>query len=43
MTDFNLNITNITFAAGHDNTPHFSGAFKQLTGMRLRDYRRGLF
>ena len=37
LADPHLNITDIAFAAGYDNTPHFSRAFKRLTGMRPRD------
>ena len=43
LADPHLNITDIAFAAGYGNTPHFSRAFKRLTGMRPGDYRRGLF
>ncbi len=43
MADSDLNIADIAFAAGYENAPHFSRAFKRLTGMTPRDYRRGLF
>jgi AraC-like DNA-binding protein len=43
LADLHLSITDIAVAAGYDNTPHFSRAFKRLEGMRPRDYRRGLF
>jgi len=42
LADPHLNITDIGFAAGYDNTPHFSRAFKRLTGMTPSDYRCGL-
>ena len=32
----------IAFSAGYDNAPHFCRAFKRLTGMTPRDYRRSL-
>jgi AraC-like DNA-binding protein len=35
-----LNIADIAFAAGYENAPHFSRAFRRLTGMTPRDYRR---
>jgi len=35
-----MNIADIAFAAGYENAPHFSRAFKRLTGMTPRDYRR---
>jgi AraC-like DNA-binding protein len=34
-----LNIADIAFAAGYDNAPHFSRAFKRFAGMTPRDYR----
>jgi len=43
LADPRLNITDIAFAAGYVNAPHFHRAFKRLTGMTPRDYRRGLF
>ncbi len=43
MADPDLDITDIAFAAGYVNPPHFYRAFKRLTGMTPRDYRRGLF
>jgi AraC-like DNA-binding protein len=42
MADSNLNIADIAFAAGYENAPHFSRAFKRLTGMTPRDYRCSL-
>ncbi len=42
LADSDLNIADIAFAAGYDNAPHFSRAFKRLTGMTPRDYRCGL-
>ena len=42
MADADLNIADIAFAAGYDNEPHFSRAFKRLTGMTPRDYRCSL-
>ncbi|MTW19590.1 helix-turn-helix transcriptional regulator [Allochromatium palmeri] len=39
IADSDLNIADIAFAAGYDNAPHFSRAFKRLTGMTPRDYR----
>jgi AraC-like DNA-binding protein len=42
MADTDLNIADIAFAAGYENAPHFSRAFKRLTGMTPRDYRCGL-
>jgi AraC-like DNA-binding protein len=39
MADSDLNIADIAFAAGYENAPHFSRAFKRLTGMTPRDYR----
>jgi AraC-like DNA-binding protein len=42
MADFDLNIADIAFAAGYENAPHFSRAFKRLTGMTPSDYRCGL-
>ncbi len=42
LTDSDLNIADIALAAGYDNAPHFSRAFKRLTGMTPRDYRGGL-
>ena len=42
MVDSDLNIADIAFAAGYENAPHFSRAFKRLTGMTPRDYRCGL-
>ncbi|MFZ1538453.1 MAG: helix-turn-helix transcriptional regulator [Chromatiaceae bacterium] len=42
LADSDLNIADIAFAAGYDNAPHFSNAFKRLTGMTPRDYRGGL-
>jgi AraC-like DNA-binding protein len=42
MADSDLNIADIAFAAGYENAPHFSRAFKRLTGMTPRDYRCGL-
>ncbi|MCG6942244.1 MAG: helix-turn-helix transcriptional regulator [Thiohalocapsa sp.] len=42
MADSDLNIADIAFAAGYENTPHFSRAFKRLTGMTPREYRGGL-
>lgn len=41
MADSDLNIADIAFAAGYENAPHFSRAFKRLTGMTPRDYRGG--
>jgi AraC-like DNA-binding protein len=41
LADSDLNIADIAFAAGYENAPHFSRAFKRLTGMTPRDYRRG--
>jgi AraC-like DNA-binding protein len=41
LADSDLNIADIAFAAGYDNAPHFSRAFKRLTGMTPRDYRCG--
>jgi AraC-like DNA-binding protein len=41
MADSDLNIADIAFAAGYENAPHFSRAFKRLTGMTPRDYRCG--
>jgi AraC-like DNA-binding protein len=40
MADSDMNIADIAFAAGYENAPHFSRAFKRLTGMTPRDYRR---
>jgi len=40
LADSDLNIADIAFAAGYNNAPHFSRAFKRLTGMTPRDYRR---
>jgi AraC-like DNA-binding protein len=42
MADSDLNIADIAFAAGYDNPPHFSRAFKRLTGITPRDYRCAL-
>jgi len=42
MADSDLNIADIAFAAGYENAPHFSRAFKRLTGMTPRAYRCGL-
>ena len=42
MADFDLNIADIAFAAGYENAPHFSRAFRRLTGMTPRDYRCSL-
>ncbi len=42
LADSDLNIADIAFAAGYENAPHFSRAFKRLTGMTPRDYRCGL-
>jgi len=42
LADPDLNIADIAFTAGYDNAPHFSRAFKRLTGMTPRDYRCGL-
>jgi AraC-like DNA-binding protein len=42
MADSDLNIADIAFAAGYGNAPHFSRAFKRLTGMTPREYRGGL-
>ena len=42
MADSDLNIADIAFAAGYENAPHFSRAFKRLTGMTPREYRGGL-
>jgi len=42
LADLQLNISDIAFAAGYDNAPHFSRAFKRLTGITPRDCRRGL-
>jgi AraC-like DNA-binding protein len=39
LADPDLNIADIAFAAGYENAPHFSRAFKRLTGMTPRDYR----
>lgn len=39
LADSDLNIADIAFAAGYDNAPHFSRAFKRLAGMTPRDYR----
>ena len=41
MADSDMNIADIAFAAGYENAPHFSRAFKRLTGMTPRDYRGG--
>jgi len=41
MADSDMNIADIAFAAGYENAPHFSRAFKRLTGMTPRDYRCG--
>ena len=40
LADPALNITDIALAAGYDNPSHFSRAFKRITGMTPRDYRR---
>lgn len=42
LTDSDLNIADIALAAGYENAPHFSRAFKRLMGMTPRDYRGGL-
>jgi len=42
LRDSDLSITDIAFAAGYENAPHFPRAFKRLTGMTPRDYRCGL-
>ncbi|EIC19371.1 AraC family transcriptional regulator [Thiorhodovibrio frisius] len=42
LVDSDLNIADIAFAAGYENAPHFSRAFKRLTGMTPRDYRGAL-
>jgi len=42
MADSDMNIADIAFAAGYENAPHFSRAFKRLTGMIPREYRGGL-
>ena len=42
LADSDLNIADIAFAAGYENAPHFSRAFKRLTGMTPREYRGGL-
>jgi AraC-like DNA-binding protein len=42
LADSDLNIADIAFAAGYDNAPHFSRAFKRLTGMTPREYRCAL-
>jgi len=42
MADSDLNIADVAFAAGYENAPHFSRAFKRLTGMTPRDYRCSL-
>ena len=42
LADSDLNIADIAFAAGYENAPHFSRAFKRLTGMTPRDYRCSL-
>jgi AraC-like DNA-binding protein len=42
MADSDMNIADIALAAGYENAPHFSRAFKRLTGMTPRDYRCGL-
>jgi len=42
MADSDMNIADIALAAGYENPPHFSRAFKRLTGMTPRDYRCGL-
>ena len=39
LVDSDLNIADIAFATGYENAPHFSRAFKRLTGMTPRDYR----
>jgi len=39
LADPDLNIADIAFAAGYENAPHFSRAFRRLTGMTPRDYR----
>jgi AraC-like DNA-binding protein len=41
LADSDRNIADIALAAGYENAPHFSRAFKRLTGMTPRDYRRG--
>lgn len=41
LADSDLNIADIAFTAGYENAPHFSSAFKRLTGITPRDYRRG--
>jgi AraC-like DNA-binding protein len=41
MTDSDPNIADIAFATGYENASHFCRAFKRLTGMTPRDYRRG--
>jgi AraC-like DNA-binding protein len=40
LADPSRNIIDIAHAACYGNAPHFSRAFKRLTGMRPRDYRR---
>lgn len=40
LADPSLNIIDIAHAAGYGNAPHFSRAFRRLTGMSPRDYRR---
>ncbi|MTW23099.1 helix-turn-helix transcriptional regulator [Allochromatium palmeri] len=42
LADSDLNIADIAFAAGYENAPHFSRAFKRLTGVTPRDYRCSL-
>jgi AraC-like DNA-binding protein len=42
LVDSDLNIADIAFATGYENAPHFSRAFKRLTGMTPRDYRGAL-
>jgi AraC-like DNA-binding protein len=39
LADSDLNMTDIAFATGYDNAPHFSRAFKRLTGVTPSDYR----
>ncbi|WP_296809718.1 helix-turn-helix transcriptional regulator [Thiocapsa sp.] len=40
LADPSRNIIDIAHAAGYGNAPHFSRAFRRLTGMSPRDYRR---
>jgi AraC-like DNA-binding protein len=40
LAEPDMTIADIAFAAGYENAAHFSRAFKRLTGMTPRDYRR---